>query len=249
MNKQSGSPNIRKWIRIWSCILVACWAMLLYIFLQSKGNLTLENLLEYQPENPLLAVLVMMGLYLLKSVDFVMHSGILYAASGVMFPIPAAILLNTVGVAIVFTTPYWLGRTLGAPLVEYLFGKYPKLKTVSELRLKNDFVVALLFRLAGLPLNIASMYMGAMKFHFGKYLLGSVLGFLPLLVDFTVLGVAADEPGSPAFLIAAGVQILLITASVLIYRHLAHRANETGARERIRGEREQGKENNKGPGK
>ena len=76
-----------------------------------------------------------------------------------------------------------------------------------------------------------------------------VLGFLPLLVVFTVLGVAADEPGSPAFLIAAGVQILLITASVLIYRHLAHRANETGARERIRGEREQGKENNKGPGK
>ncbi|MCR5138443.1 MAG: VTT domain-containing protein [Oscillospiraceae bacterium] len=218
--------SIKKRIWIWSCVLAVCWTVILVFLLKNRGGLTMEELLDYEPESPLLAVLILLGLYLLKSVDFLMHSGILYAAAGVMFPLPGALLLNTLGVAVICTTPYWLGRSLGAPLVEYLLGRYPKLKALSELRLKNDFVVSLLFRVSGLPLSICSMYMGAMKFDFRKYLLGSVLGFFPVMADYTVLGLAADDPGSPVFLIAIGIKLLLLAGSALVYRHLAHRANE-----------------------
>lgn len=230
MSKTAGlavkKTDIRKWAWIWSGILILCWAAMIFIFLHNNGNLTLEKLLDYRPKNTLQAVLVMLGLFVIKSVDFVMHSGVLFAAGGIMFPTPAAIVLNLVGTAIICITPYWIGRTLGVPLIEYLLGKYPKLKAVSELRLKNDFLVSLLFRISGLPLNISSLYMGAMGFSFWKYLLGSLVGFFPLMLNFTVLGVAADDPDSPAFLIAIGVQIFLFAGSALVYRHLAKKANE-----------------------
>ena len=221
--------SIGKWKWIWSAILLTAWGIIAFILLKNQGNLSLETLLAYEPENRLLAILVMFGLFLLKSVDFIMHSGLLYAASGVMFPLPLALLINTVGVAMICISPYWIGRTLGAPLVEYLLEKHPKLRSVSELRLKNDFVVSLLFRISGLPLSVCSLYMGAMKFDFRKYLLGSVIGFFPVMADYTILGVAADDIHSPVFLIALGIKALLLLGSFLVYRHLLKKSRKQEA--------------------
>ncbi|MBQ2546203.1 MAG: hypothetical protein II557_07930, partial [Clostridia bacterium] len=95
----------------------ACAALLAVLLVftgcRKNGGLTVEQLVTYKPKNPVAAALGMLGLFALKSVDFIMHSGVLYAASGVMFPLPVALALNIVGAAIMVTPCYFIGRALG----------------------------------------------------------------------------------------------------------------------------------------
>ena len=72
-------------------MLGAAWISLLILFLKNRGGLSVEDILRYQPESKTKAILIMQGLFALKSVDFLLHSGVLYAADGVMFSLPAAI--------------------------------------------------------------------------------------------------------------------------------------------------------------
>ena len=109
---------------LWGALLLAAWAAVALILIRSGGKLTLAQLLSYEPENPIAAILVMLGLFLLKSVDFLMHSGLLYAADGVMFPLFGALGLNLLGALILTIPGYCLGRSLGGPAVAYVEGRY-----------------------------------------------------------------------------------------------------------------------------
>ena len=216
--------NGKKWKWLWGLVLVLAWSAVAVIFYRTHGNLTAAQLLDFTPEDPLQAVLVMLGLFLLKSVDFMMHSGVLYTADGIMFPLPAALALNLLGAAIMVTPPYFLGRSLGRPVAQRLKEKYPKLANVEKLRLGNGFLTALLLRVTSLPLTFASVYMGATDLPFRHYLTGSLVGLLPVIVSYSLMGAHAEKPASPAFL--SGVALIVVTTvtSLLIYALLLRRA-------------------------
>ena len=158
----------------------------------------------------------MMGLFALKSLSVVVYSGILFAALGVMFKLPAALFLAVCGSAIMATIPYFIGQKLGAGQIEKLDEKYPKLSIIKSMRTSNDFLFVLLTRLLGvIPFDIASLYMGAAGLRFKSYILGSVLGMLQLSVPMTVMGYAADDPSSPMFIISGVVQLFISVASFI----------------------------------
>ena len=211
-----------KWL--WSAVLLLVWAALIALFIKTHGNLTVQQLLDYSPEEPLRAALVMLGLFTLKSLDFVMHSGVLYAADGVMFPLPCALALNLLGAAIMVTVPYFVGRSLGTPIAKRLREKYPKLAGVEKLRLGRGFLTAMFLRVASSPLTVASLYMGATGMGYAPYLLGSLTGLLPVIVSYALMGRAADEPKSPEFLAGAAAIAVTTVLSILLYALLLHRA-------------------------
>ncbi|MGN1002785.1 MAG: VTT domain-containing protein, partial [Oscillospiraceae bacterium] len=130
-------------------------------------------------------------------------------------PLPFAVLLNTAGMAIMVSTPYLIGRSLGPPIVSRLREKYPKLQVMERLPVKNGRTFSFLLRLLGLPLIPVSLYLGAKECPYRKYLSGSVLGLFPITLCATVLGTAADTPGSPAFRIALSVHVLCCLSSLL----------------------------------
>lgn len=211
---------------LWTAALLLAWGMVFLLLFRLHGELTVEDILTYKPDAPLLAVIVMLGLFLLKSVDFIIYSPVLYAASGIMFPLPFAILMNTAGIAIMVSTPYFIGRSLGPPVIRHLRDKYPKLQVIDRLHLNSDAAASFLLRMLGLPLIPVSIYLGAVKFHYGEYLLGSVLGLLPVTICATILGTAASAPGSPAFLLALAVQIFCMLLSVFAYALMKKRLDK-----------------------
>lgn len=211
-----------KWI--WSALLLCVWAAVIGIFIANHGNLTVQQLLDYTPKEPIRALFVMLGLFCLKSLDFVMHSGVLYAASGVMFPLPCALALNLLGAAIMVTAPYFVGRSLGTPVAKRLRARYPKLANLERLRLGNGFLTAMFLRVASTPLTIASVYMGATGMRFGPYLAGSLVGLIPVMASYAVMGAAADDPSSPQFFAGAGAIAVTTVLSLLIYALLLRRA-------------------------
>lgn len=193
----------------WKIAVGVLWVAIIILMLLHKGDLTVSEILEYAPSNRILAAFVILGLFALKSVSIVLYSGILYAANGVLFPLPAAILLNIIGTVIMVSIPYFIGKKTGASTVERITEKYPRAGELKALRQKNDFFFSYIVRLIKVPpSDIVSLYMGAVSVHYGKYLSGCVLGFLPACITFPVMGMSIIDIHSPLFYTALGVELL-----------------------------------------
>ena len=206
----------RKYKLLWGLFLLVAWSTVIVLFAQHQDDLSAHALASYQPERPFVSFLVMLGLFLLKSVDFLIHSGILYAAVGIMFPLPIALLLNLVGIIITVTPAYFLGRIWGPAVIDTLYEKYPRLRAYTQGAEGGSFMIAFLLRTVGLPIQIGSVYMGAAHYGYGRFLSGSVLGLLPIMIPYTVMGESAGKPGSPVFTAALTIEVFTVIASLVV---------------------------------
>lgn len=129
---------------------------------------------------------------------------ILIMAAVVVLLLPGA--LFTVGAGFVFgvvlgSVYVVLGTTLGAViaflLARYLFGDRAKrfimdrakLRLVNEEFSKNDWKIVLLTRLVPFfPSKVANYFFGLTHFSLRGYIIGSILGFIPLTVHNVYLG-------------------------------------------------------------
>ncbi|MBO5555547.1 MAG: TVP38/TMEM64 family protein [Oscillospiraceae bacterium] len=196
-----------------------CMGGLLLWYLKTGHKLTLEDLLHYTPAQPLLAVFFVWLAFALKSLSLVFPVLLLFAVSGRLFPLPMALLVNVVGIAITLSVPYWIGRTAGRDLTQTLQKKHPRLSELRELRHRNNFFFSFLVRAIGiLACDVVSLYFGNTRMPFVPYLLGGVLGFLPELVCATVAGMQMSDLHSPWFYITVAVNFLICGLSYLLYR-------------------------------
>lgn len=198
-------------------VLGLIWVGIIAICLIHRKELSAEGIASYTPKNPWLAAIVMLALFALKSLSIVVYSGLLYAANGMLFPLPAAIAQNLLGTVIMVSLPYQIGRKAGATAVEEIRAKYPKAEAIYNLRAQNDFLFPFLTRMACLPSDIVSLYMGAVHVEYKKYLLGSLLGILPQTITFPIMGMSIQNIRSPQFIISLCVEIAYILVSSAIY--------------------------------
>ena len=197
------------------------WVGIIVILFIHRKELSAEGIARYTPKNPWLAAIVMLALFALKSLSIVIYSGLLYAANGILFPLPVAIVLNLIGTVIMVSLPYWIGRRNGASAVGEIRKKYPKAEVVHDLRAKNDFLFSFLVRMIRLPCDVASLYMGAVHVEYKKYLLGSLFGMLPHAITYPIIGMSIRDIRSPKFVISlcAELAYILITSAVYtVYR-------------------------------
>ena len=155
----------RKYIIIIFCL----WLVILGVCLLCRDQFSVERVLWASPQNLLLAALFMMALFALKSMSIFIYSGIFFAASGILFPLPAAILVNFLGAAVMVSLPYWLGRQMGGELIEAIVRKYPKTAVLRQAQLENQLFLSFITRIINiLPSDILSLYMGASGIRYGK---------------------------------------------------------------------------------
>ena len=197
-------------------IPVFFWAAVILLCFLYRDRITVENIVNFTPENPVLAVGIMLLLFAFKSVTFVIYGSILYAVNGILFPLPFAILLNMAGSAIMATLPFLIGRRNGSGLLVKLTEKYPKLSVLRKLPSENGFFLSMVIRLMGcLPGDVVSMYFGASGIRYREYLTGTLIGLTPSIVIFTVMGMSADDVTSPAFIISVCCEILTALTSII----------------------------------
>lgn len=157
-------------------------------------------------------------LFVLFSMMRFLYSGLLYAASGVLFPLPVAIAVNLAGTAVMVSLPFWLGKKLGSQAVQYILRRWPKSAMLRELRGGSDFFFVLIVRLLGiLSADVVSAYMGAVGVRYRDYLPACLLGFLTTCVLFPIMGMSLSDIRSPQFLTAAGIQLAEMLASCIAF--------------------------------
>lgn len=199
--------------------LIVCMILIVF-FLASDTDITVQTILNYTPESPFAAAIVILLLYALKSVSFVFPVVVLQIAAGHLFHTPAALLINFLGRAITLSIPYWVGRFSGSDLINNLQKKYPKIKKICDKQERNPVFISFLLRtFCFLPGDAVSLYLGATGIPFPYYLTGGILGTTLGIVLATILGSSITKPGSPAFWLSASLMALMAIISAFLYLH------------------------------
>ncbi len=215
------------WLRLfmllmWGCVLLFAWA--------HRDRVVLEPGLQVLPRSLILALLFMAGLFVLKSLSMVIHSGILYALSGILFPLPLAVAVNLLGTGLMAFLSYGLGKRLGGDGIQRFVRTHRNSAVLGHLRRENTFVFTILTRLINLlPFDIVSAYLGATKTPLAPYLLGSVTGMAASCVLFPLMGTELVHPMSPRFLIPLGLEAVLLLGSALVLLTIRSRDEDAPA--------------------
>lgn len=217
MSKSGWGKNILH-SRTYKIIILCVWLIILGICLICRDRFSVESVLRASPQNMLLAALFMLLLFALKSLSVFIYCGIFFIASGIIFSLPAAILVNLLGAAVMVSLPYWLGRQMGGELIDSIVCKYPKTAFLRQLQMENELFLSFITRIINiLPSDILSLYMGAAGVSYGKYLLGSIAGMLLTIVTFPIVGSSITNPASPLFIASVVIQAVVTVASITGY--------------------------------
>lgn len=188
------------------------------VFLAVRSGLTFDAVLARAPQNPLALAAVFLLLYAAKGATLFFPLLVLQAAVGFLFPLPAALTVNFLGMLIDLAVPYAMGRRAGQKLVDKILARYPKLEVFLEKQQDHAFFLNFLLRVFScLPGDVVTLYFGATGVPLWQNLVGGSLGVLPGMILATVLGKSLEDPTSPAFWISAGLSVGLAVASTLFY--------------------------------
>ncbi len=195
---------------------ILLWAALVVFLFLRRDRISPEAILAWTPENSWTAALFMLLFFTVKGMSMVLHAGILYTASGLLFPLPLAVLVNLLGTACMVTAPWLYGRFVGGDLAERFDAKYPAAARIASFREKNDWLFSLGLRLlGGLPSDPLSMYLGAVRLPWPALVFGALLAYLPNAVTMPLMVRNADNPASPVFVISAAIAVLFACAPAI----------------------------------
>lgn len=139
--------------------------------------------------NMTVAILTIWGVYLVKAVLFILPASLIYISIGMAFPVPVACLISLVGIILEVTVTYFLGVFLGGDYVGKLLMKSKGGRKILEKKLNDNFPALLGIRaLPVFPIDFVSLFWGASKCKFPRYFIASVVGIMPRVILFTILG-------------------------------------------------------------
>ncbi len=148
----------------------------------------------------MLAALFIIVLYGVKSLTVFFPIVVLNIASGFLFEPFYAFAVNTIGIAVALTIPYCTAKLSGADFVKNLCEKYPKLREFLDGEDSSGFFMIFFLRVIScLPCDVVSMYFGAIKVPYLRYLTASYIGILPGMIAAMFIGENITDPSSPMF--------------------------------------------------
>lgn len=139
--------------------------------------------------NVFTAIIIILGIYAIKSVLFIIPASMIYISVGMAFSPLSAVAVNFAGILIEVSLTYLLGRFLGGDYVEKRLRGKPAGEKVLALQDKKKLSALFVVRVVPVfPIDFVSLFLGAAKLPFWKYLLISVVGIMPRVILFTILG-------------------------------------------------------------
>lgn len=199
--------------RILKLLPAAVTAVLFVVCLIFFQKADIEDVLAYTPHNVFLAALVLWVFYALKSLSIVFPATVFFIAAGHIYPYPAAVIVNLVGMAISFVIPYHVGKISGSEAAEKIIAKYPKAQDTVDEAKKNAFFASYAARaVTVLPNDAVSLLYGSLDIPFKPFLVGSLLGLAPEMLIETFIGGKLGEVGPRSAL----AMVLLAAAALFV---------------------------------
>ena len=177
----------------------------------SDAQLKVEQL-----DDKVYIVMMLMFLFAFKAFIPLYPLSILCAISGVVFPVYIAIPLNMAGMSLNYTIKYVWGKRMGPGGANLILKKSETIRRIIQKDDVGNPWLLVLFRIIPFfPVNPVSQLYGSMGFKYWKFLILSLLGYMPLLCSYTIVGRNAYNPLSAGFLVP--LMILSFLGSAVAY--------------------------------
>lgn len=197
-------------------LLMAVLAVVLGVLILC-GVLDLNRLMTLVADKPALAVLVALALFALKGVSVVIIYNVLVVAVSLVFPLPEALIVNGVGLAVSLSVSYAIGRKTDPADLNAMLDRHPRIKRFFTASQELGFASCFAIHMLGLSMEILGVLFGMTRTNYGTYLVSSWLAIYPGTVCFTILGNRLDFR-SPVFWVFLVINVALI-AYALFYCH------------------------------
>lgn len=157
-----------------------------------------------------LAVVIILVNYALKAVMPWFPVSCICVASAVIFKWYDALVINLVGLSVLFTLKFIWGRRFGAGNAEKLLNKYSFIReTVEHSRLGSGVILFLSRLLPNIPINSVSCIYGTTDMPLWRFLLISLIGFLYKAATYIIIGRNVFDPASASFIVPFIPHIML----------------------------------------
>lgn len=211
---------ILKWI-----LAIVLVGIVIYFLKHSKviehiGNL--NGFIYYIKSQGKYAYLVFLVIFALKPLILIIPSNILSISSGIVFGPILGTILTSIGFFVSGSLAFFIARILGRDAVnKILRGKALNLNNKLE---HNGFKVLFFLRLIPvLPYDPVSYAVGLSKVKYRDFIIASVIGVVPEVVCYSIIGENAMNPLSPKFFIPLSIIVLTtITSGVILKKDKAH---------------------------
>ena len=155
-------------------------------------------------------VLAILLLFVIKAFFPIYTTSTVCLITGIVLPLYMAIPINMLGLGIQFTIKYFWGKRFGAGYAWKLLKKNDALRNAIQSGGKGNPAVLFAIRMIpAIPVNIVSSVYGSFDFGYGRFIVISLLGFIPKLISFTVAGTNMFDPLSIGFLLPVMIICLL----------------------------------------
>ena len=207
-----GLGKYKKWLH--GIVLVG----LFLLIMPHLQFFSIENIVNYAPSSIPLAALVFLLIYTLKSVVMVIPIPVLYISAGIVFPLEWAVAITYLGLIIALSIGYVVGKRLGENKVNRIYARHQKIAGFLDSRKDNLSSLCFTCRVLPVPFDLFSMFCGALKMPFGKYIFVSLLGLTPKALPFIFTGASIGDPLSIEFLAPFSISFIIMLIVFNIYQ-------------------------------
>lgn len=149
-----------------------------------------------------LSVVVILVNFAIKAVVPWFPISCIMVAAGVLFKWYWAVLINIIGLVILFTIKYFWGKRFGGGNAEKILAKYDNAHTfIDKGKLGSRLVLFLARLIPCLPINAVSQLYGTTGMEYYKYIIISVAGFSYKIFSYTIIGRNVYNPMSARFIV------------------------------------------------
>lgn len=160
-----------------------------------------ETWIENYGATPLAVIIILIN-YTLKAVIPWFPVSCICVASAVIFKWYDALMINIIGLIILFTLKFLWGRRFGGGNGEKLLRKYDFICEIVERNQLGSGVVLFIARLLpSIPINSVSCLYGATDMPLWRFLVISVTGFLYKAITYIIIGRNVFDPASASFIV------------------------------------------------
>ena len=197
-----------KKLRLYLPIIIMAIIAAVVGILLLNGTLQVDRIIAPVDSNKPLAAAVILALFVFKGLSGLPYAAILVGCS-LIFDLPLALAINTVGTLICISVSYLVGRFSKGLSFDGMMEKYPKFRRYFNNATNYSFTFCFAVHTLHLSMEVQGVLFGLLRTGYLPYIAGSMLALLPSMVWFTVIGDKFDFT-NPLFWVFAGIDLLTV---------------------------------------
>ena len=163
------------------------------------------------------AVAVILFFFFVKTLVGFIPFSVLFIGTGLVFSPPIAVAINVIGFSILIGIKFLWGRKFGGGGFHKLLLKSQSLSDFMDFHGKgNKWMLVVLRFVPVAPVGTVSRAYGVTDMKIVPFIALSVIGFLPRLISWSIIGCNVFDPFTPSFLTPIAILLVISGISLLV---------------------------------